>query len=145
MTPKVQSPAVRVSDIMIPNLITITPKLKLWQVAEMFLARKISGVPVVDDSNHLITLLGQGALLKLLALHGTEATVAQCLKDLTPADKLVTLTKEDSFQEAYKLLIKHNIHRIPIVDGTGKLVSMISRGVVFKMIVESHYGKKIPA
>lgn len=136
--------AVLVSDFMIENVIRVTPQMKLREVAELFLAKKISGAPVVDKTDHVISIMGEGALLQVLASEGVETTVAHCLSKLTPSFKMITLKKYDPFEEAYKLFIKHGIHRIPVVDDNGKLIGMISRGAVFRLIVEAHYGKKLP-
>ncbi len=141
-TEEKRTKAILVSDLMIENPISVTPKMKLREVAELFLSKKISGAPVIDESGHLISLIGQGALLELLAINGVEATVAACLEHLTPVHKLITLKRTDLFGDAYKIFIKHGIHRIPVVDGNGKLTGMISRGLVFKMVVEAHHGKK---
>lgn len=133
-----------VNDFMIRDVYTITPKMKLREVAEMFISKKISGGPIVDESDRVISILGEGALLELLTAEGVEATVAHCLPRLTSPLKMITLKKTDPFGEAYKLFIRNGIHRIPVVDGNGKLVGMISRGSVFRLIVEAHYGKKLP-
>lgn len=131
-----------VGDFMINPVHSVTPKVKLREVAELFLARDISGCPVVDEAGRLISLIGQGDILKLAASEGVEATIAHCLPKLVQTQNLITLKKEAPFQDAYKLFLKHSIHRIPIVDANGKLGGMISRGVILKMIVEAHYGKK---
>lgn len=136
--------AVLVSDFMIENVYRITPKMKLREVAEFFMAKKISGAPVTDEADHVISLIGEGALLELLVSDGVEATVAHCLPKLTPVHKMVTLKKYDPFEDAYRLFIKHGIHRIPVVDDSGKLIGMISRGAVFRLVVEAHHGKKLP-
>lgn len=137
--------AILVSDFMIENVIKITPQMKLREVAELFLAKKISGAPVVDKSECVISIIGQGALLQVLASEGVEATVAHCLSKLTPPYKMITLKKFDPFEEAYRLFMKHGIHRIPVVDDNGKLIGMISRGSIFRLVVEAYHGKKLPS
>ena len=141
----IKTPEMTVSEIMIAPVITLTPKMKLWQVAELFVAKKISGAPLVDESGKMISIIGQGSLLRLLAKHGTESNIARCMSELTPIDRMITLRKDALFKTAYLLFLKHGIHRIPILDGTGKVVGLLSRSSVFKMIVEAHHGKKIPA
>jgi CBS domain-containing protein len=135
--------SVLIQDIMIANPLVITPKMKLWEVAELFLAKKISGAPIADESGHVISIMGQGALLRVLVQEGMDATVAHCMPHLTATKDLITLKREDSLKDAYQLFIKHDIHRIPITDASRKLLGMVSRGAVLRMIVEAHYGKKV--
>lgn len=140
---KLKTPEVMVSGIMIAPVITLTPKMKLWQVAELFIAKKISGAPLVDESGKIISMIGQGALLQLLAKKGTESSLATCLSELTPVNQLITIKRDSPFKEAYLLFLKHQIHRIPVVDSSGKVLGLVSRSAVFRMIIEAHYGKKI--
>lgn len=136
---------VLIKDVMTTTVTAITPKMKLWEIAELFIARKISGAPLVDMGGRLISIIGEGALLQLLAHFGSDAEVGHCLKELTPADKMISLKQTDPFHLAYQLFMKHKIHRIPILNENHVVVGLITRGAVLRMIVESHHGKKIPA
>jgi IMP dehydrogenase len=134
---------VTVEEFMVTKVFRVTPDLTLYDVAELFLKKRISGAPVVDANDHLLSVIGEGVTLRLAATEGLSATVAHCLPKLTPTDKVITLKKTATFQEAYRLFLKHNVHRIPIVDGNGALKGIISRSNIFRIFVEAHFGKKI--
>ncbi len=128
---------------MVTRVFRITPDMKLWEVAELFIKKHISGSPVVDQNDHVISVLGEGDTLRLAAEHGLDVTVAECLPHMPSLDKMVTIKKEATFLEAYRLFLKHRVHRIPIIDGNGKLHGLLTRSQVLTLFVESHYGKKI--
>lgn len=128
---------------MVTRVYRITPDMKLWEVAELFLKRQISGAPIVDQNDHVISMLGEGDTLRLAAENGLEATVAECLPKLPQARNMITLKKESPFQEAYRLFLKHRCHRMPVIDSVGKLHGIVTRTTVLTLFVESHYGKKI--
>lgn len=130
-------------DIMVTKIFRVTPDLTLLEVAELFLKKGISGAPVVDGMDRVLSVIGEGVTLRLAASEGLNATVAKCLPKLTPTDQIITLKKNNTFQDAYKLFLKHNIHRIPIIDSNGLLKGLISRSTIFRIFVEAHHGKKL--
>ncbi len=136
-------PKLLVQDIMVTKVFRITPEMKLWEVAELFIKKHISGSPVVDQNDHVLSVLGEGDTLRLAAEYGLDATVAECLAHMPDLKAMVTLKKEATFLEAYRLFLKHRVHRIPIVDGNGRLHGLLTRSQVLILFVESHYGKKI--
>lgn len=132
-----------VDAFMVTKIFRVTPDLTLLEVAELFLAKGISGAPVVDGMDRVLSVIGEGVTLRLAATEGLNATVAHCMPKLTPADQIITLKKHHTFQDAYKMFLKHNVHRIPIVDDNGFLKGLISRTTIFRIFVEAHHGKKL--
>lgn len=132
-----------VKEVMVPNVSVVTTDMKLWQVAELFIAKGFSGAPVVDNLQRVISIIGEGLVMRLAATEGLEATIGQCLSKMPQANQMIMIGPDDAFTEAYKLFLKHNVHRLPVIDATGKLQGMITRGTILKIFVEAHYGKKI--
>ncbi|MGZ3721313.1 MAG: CBS domain-containing protein [Bdellovibrionales bacterium] len=142
--PKIKPPTVLVTDIMVTAVFRVTPEMKLWEVAELMMRHLISGAPVVDSMDRVISVIGEGDTLRLSAAHGVEATVASCLDKLPAPEEVVTLQKFDSFTDAYRIFLKHKFHRLPVVDGGGALKGLVTRSTILQLIVEAHHGKKIP-
>ena len=140
---KVITPVLTVGEIMVFIVHRITPEMKLREVAELMIKYQISGAPVVDNMDKLISILGEGDTLRLAASEGVECKVAHCLEKLPEAKHLITLQKHDSFTDAYRIFLKYKIHRIPIVDGNGTLKGLVTRSTILRMMVEAHFGKKI--
>ncbi len=136
-------PKVLLSEIMTAPVQPATTDMKLREVIEMMIKRGISGAPVVDSSGKIISMIGEGDSLRLAASNGLEATLAACLSHLPTVKQLVTLTRNHSFEDAYRVFLSHKFHRIPIVDGNGHLQGLITRSDILRLFVESHYGKKI--
>lgn len=141
---KALNSSVLVKDIMIQPVCTINAQMKLWEVAEMFIGHKISGAPVVDSAGRVITVMGEGVTLRLAATEGLDATIAHCLPKMTPATQIIKVLPTDTFADAYKLFLKHGVHRLPVVDGNGHLKGIISRSMILKIFVEAHYGRPLP-
>ena len=141
---KIKPPTVLVTDFMVTQVFKVTPEMKLWEVAELMMRHSISGAPIVDNMDRLLSILGEGDTLRLSASHGVEATVASCLSQLPDIKNVVTLQKFDSFTDAYRIFLRHKYHRLPVVDGAGALKGLVTRSNILQMIVEAHHGKKIP-
>jgi CBS domain-containing protein len=142
--PKIAPPTVLVTDFMVTAVFKVTPEMKLWEVAELMMKHQISGAPVVDNIDRVISVIGEGDTLRLSAARGVEATVASILDQLPATKDVVTLQKFDSFTDAYRIFLKHKYHRLPVVDGGGTLKGLVTRSTILRMIVEAHHGKKIP-
>jgi len=137
------TPELKVRDIMVTQVHRITPHMKVSEAVELLVKHMISGAPVVDAMDHVISIMGEGDALRMAAMYGLEATVSHCLPHLTATDKVITLTETGTFADAYRIFLKNKIHRIPIVDGNGNLKGLVTRSTLLLLFVEAHYGKKI--
>ncbi len=135
---------VLVEHIMVTEIRRVYPAMKLLEVAEFLILNRISGAPIVDRTDTLISLIGEGGILRLAASEGLDATIAHCLPKLPKVTELITLKRNDTAIDAYKIFIKNPIHRIPIVDSQGKLLGLISRGTIVRMFIEAHHQKRLP-
>lgn len=125
------------------NVVRILPEMKLREVIELMIKHQISGAPVVDSLDRVISMIGEGDAIRLAATAGIESTIAHCLQHLVPSHKLITLTRTAPFSEAYQIFLKHKIHRIPVVDGGGALKGFVTRSLILRIFVEAYYGKKV--
>lgn len=130
-------------QIMVKVVHRLHGNMKLREVAEFLLVNGISGAPVVDSTDHVISILGEGAILRLAATEGLEATIAHCLPKMTQPSELITLNKHNTYKDAYRIFLKHNIHRIPVVDSSGALQGLVSRNAFLRLFVEAYHGKAI--
>lgn len=140
-----QAPKHLVQDVMTAVVHRVKLEMKVYEVIEMLTRYQISGAPIVDQSDNLVSVLSEGDLLRLAASEGLEATIAHCLLHLPPTNKLITLLKHESFTDAYKLFLKHSLHRIIVVDANGRLNGIVTRADVLRLFVEARHGKKLPA
>lgn len=141
--PIFKPPTVLLEDIMVTKIYRVIPELTLFEVSELFIRHQISGAPVVDSLDNVISMIGEGDTLRLAAIHGLEAHISHCLPELPTQAALVTLAKHDTFTDAYRLFLKHKFHRLPIVDSNGRLQGLVTRSTILTLFVEAHYGKKI--
>ncbi len=66
-----------VDKIMTRNVLTISPDAPLIDAAEIMLNEKISGLPVVDDHGHLIGVISESDIFRMVIQHGLEERARQ--------------------------------------------------------------------
>ena len=102
---------------MIKDPITLDSKSKVSDAQLIVKQNKIGGIPIVDDSNILKGIVTN----RDLRFQKDESIVLE--KVMTK--KLITAKKGISLDNAEKLLKKHKIEKLPIVE-SGKLVGLIT-------------------
>lgn len=136
-------PKTTVAEIMTAAVHRVRPEMKISEVVELLTRYMISGAPLVDHLDTVLSVISEGDVLRLAAAHGLDATIASCMDQLPKAHRLITAEKHHTFTDVYKLFVKHSLHRIIVVDGNGRLHGLVTRADILRLFVEARYGKKI--
>ena len=100
-----------------PVILNVNSTLR--QVEEILHKYKVSGLPVVDDNGKLLGIITNRDL-KYLELDDTMVS------EVMTKENLVTATEGTSLDDAKKILQKHKIEKLPIVDENFKLKGLIT-------------------
>lgn len=103
---------------MIVDPITIEPEQKVHDALELMNKYRISGVPVVKN-RRLVGILTNRDLR-------FETNLDQPVSDVMTKDNLVTVSSNISLEESKKLLHKHRIEKLLVVDDAYNLKGMIT-------------------
>jgi CBS-domain-containing membrane protein len=137
---------------MVFPVITVQPSSSVKEVAKIFLERRISAVPVVDEHGKLVGIVSEGDLLHrseagterrrpwwLLALTGDEALAADYVKaharrvsDVMTTE-VIAASPETALHEIASLLENHAIKRVPIVKD-GQVIGIVSRANLLQAV-----------
>ncbi len=104
---------------MIIDPITLGPSQKVKEALEVMSRYSISGLPVTEN----------GELVGILTNRDLrfETNIEQPISNLmTHKEKLVTVPQGTTLEDAKKLLQKHRIEKLPVVDQSGKLSGLIT-------------------
>ncbi len=143
------SRAVTAREIMTREVVAVRPDTPLAAVAEAMGQRGISGVPVVDDAGKVLGVISEKDFLTNMGVAEPKnfmVLVASCLqsrgcvalpiKQRQAADIMtspaVTVGPETSVREVAALFTAKGINRVPVTDGAGILVGLVSRGDLVK-------------
>ena len=103
----------------IANPCSLSENHTLKDADELMGKYKISGVPICDDNNVLIGIITNRDLR-------FETDFAKKIKDAMTSENLITAPVGTTLSEAQKLLSKHKIEKLPIVDEKNHLKGLIT-------------------
>ncbi|HET7604101.1 MAG TPA: IMP dehydrogenase, partial [Gemmatimonadales bacterium] len=110
---------------MIMNPITLGPERPVREAAALMRRFRISGVPIVDGSGRLVGIITNRDLQ-------FERNLDQPIKEAMTKERLVTAPVGTSLEDAERILAKHRIEKLPVVDQDGVLKGLITVKDIFK-------------
>jgi len=110
---------------MILNPITLEPDRPLREAAAAMARYRISGVPIVDPAGKLVGIITNRDLQ-------FERNLDQPIREVMTKERLITAPVGTGLEEAERILAKHRIEKLPVVDGQGRLKGLITVKDIFK-------------
>jgi CBS domain-containing protein len=142
----------RVREVMTTDVATVGEGAPFKHIVRVLAERRISAVPVLDAARRVVGVVPETDLLhkeefpegprgpRLLDDHRRRTARAKAAGD-TAAELMtapaVTVGPEATVAEAAKLLQRHRIKRLPVVDDAGRLVGIASRSDLLKVFLRS--------
>lgn len=140
-----------VADLMTTEVLSVDETAGFKQMVELIEQHRISALPVVDAQRRVIGVVSEADLLlkedevDLREHHVFESPRRRQAREKasgTTARKLmsspaITIGSEASIRAAAKLMHDRGIKRLPVVDGDGRLVGVISRSDVLRVFLRS--------
>jgi CBS domain-containing protein len=144
-----------VRDVMIAPVITVKPSTTVEEVARLFLEKKITAAPVVDDAGKLAGIVSEGDLLHRVEA-GTERHRSWWLQAFIENDTLaaeyvkahgrtvsdvmtrsvIAVAPHTPLHEVATLMEKNAIKRLPVLDN-GQLVGIVSRSNLLQAVAST--------
>ncbi len=116
-------------QIMTSDTVTIGPEATIRDAIELLIARRISGLPVVDANDQLVGILTEFALLALAYDHEiANQTVAEHM-----THEVLTVDVSSQVNKIADQFIVHRVQRLPVVRD-GKLAGLVSRRDVLEAL-----------
>jgi CBS-domain-containing membrane protein len=142
-------------DVMVAPVITVKPYSSIREVAQIFVDRSVSAVPVVDDQGKLVGIVSEGDLMHRSEA-GTERPRSWWLRALTSDETLaseyikaharkvtdvmtqhvITAAPDTPLHEIAAVLEKNFIKRVPIVKD-GHLIGIVSRANLVQAVASA--------
>jgi len=115
-----QQASVQVSDLMSHPVITVTSDTPMEKVAQVLKEEGCTGVPVVDQGR-LVGVISRRDFRKVKGAQRMKSPVKAFM-----STKNITIGPENSLIEAARLMVKHDIGRLPVIEND-QVVGIISR------------------
>ncbi len=144
-----------VRDIMTRSVLSVRREAPLQKVARLLIKHRISGLPVVDESGHVLGVISEGDLLvkeqragsiphrPLARLFGESAETRQLLdksEARTAGDAMttpaITIEADEAVAAAATLMIKRKVNRLPVTEGD-RMVGIVTRADIVRTFARS--------
>ncbi|XP_028061694.1 CBS domain-containing protein CBSX1, chloroplastic-like isoform X2 [Camellia sinensis] len=151
------------------DLHVVKPTTTVDEALETLVENRITGFPVIDDNWKLVGLVSDYDLLALDSVSGGGRTdismfpeVDSTWKTFNEVQKLLSKTngkvvgdlmtpapvvvrESTNLEDAARLLLETKYRRLPVVDGEGKLVGIITRGNVVRAALQIKHASETKA
>ena len=111
------------------DVITTQPHWTLAEVAEVFVAKNIGAVMVVDDQGSIIGILSERDIVRVLAKRGTAVFNDAVLMHMTT--KVLTTREDESIHVAMEKMTNERSRHLPVIRDE-RLVGLVSIGDMVK-------------
>jgi CBS domain-containing protein len=122
-------------DYMTKNPFVLKPDTDVFEAIRQFIERKITGVPVVDESGQLVGLFSELDCMKAVATASYFEEMPGKIGDLMTTE-FQRVSPTISIVELAELFSQAALRQFPVVEGE-KLVGIISRVDVLKALVKN--------
>ena len=119
-----------ISRVMTKGVISVSPETTVLELKEILRLNKISGTPVLEDGR-LVGIISIEDLIKSLEKGEVDAPVRSKM-----TTRLVTVQSEESVIEAVKKFAKYQVGRLPVINGKGELVGILTSGDITRGVLE---------
>lgn len=124
----------KAKDIMSKNIIFARPDETIKEVSLKMLKNKISGLPIIDNSGKIVGIISQTDIVKLSEKYNEKELEKLKVEEIIKRKRRLIVARENtSIKRLIKLMIKHDISRIPIVDKEYKVIGIVSKLDILKI------------
>ncbi|MEU7864456.1 CBS domain-containing protein [Nonomuraea sp. NPDC049141] len=150
-----------VADVMTTDVVAVNRNASFHTVAELLISKAVSGMPVLDDDNHVLGVVSEADLLakeefkeryygeayrpplraRIRHTMGSEGTgsvkaLGETAGELMTAPAHVA-TPDSPVVAAARLMERYGVKRLPVVDADGELVGIVSRRDLLKVFLRA--------
>ncbi|MBE2249381.1 MAG: CBS domain-containing protein [Myxococcus sp.] len=129
--------AMLVSQLMSNDVLSIRPDAPLQQAAAEMRLGRVRHLPVVDGRGKLVGVIAHIDVEKTL-LHGKGLTVADAM-----ATEVITVREDVLAADAARLLLSRKVGSLPVVDGKGRLVGLVTEADFVRLSEQALRGKPL--
>lgn len=141
---------------MTTEVITISPEADITEAVKILLDKGVNGLPVVDESGHLVGILCQSDLVRMqkslpipslftlldgfvplsssALLEAEVKRIAASKVSDAMSTKVVTIAPDMTIDEIAALMVDKKFHTLPVADN-GKLLGIVGKKDVLKTLI----------
>jgi len=129
-----------IKDVMTPNPATVEPSTPVVEAAKIMKQQDVGPVPVCENDRLVGVLTDRDIVLRVVA-EGKDPQ-STTVGDIASTN-LVTVDPQQSLDEALRLMAKHQVRRLPVVEEDGKLAGILAQADVAQQGLDQKTGEVV--
>ena len=139
-----------VSDVMTTDVVVVEPDTPFKELAALLRERRLSALPVIDAARNLVGIVSEADLIlkqEYGGPNGDRRGGRRHRRDRAKAEaetaarlmttSVVTIEPDATLARAARLMHRHGVKRLPVVDRDGKLLGIVSRTDLLKIYLRT--------
>ncbi|HEX9731051.1 MAG TPA: CBS domain-containing protein [Thermoanaerobaculia bacterium] len=134
-----------VRDLMTEDVIALGPEDNLAKLRDLLYERGIRHMPIIDGDGQLVGLVSQRDLLRnsLVDQVNVPAAVEQAVLERLQVRDVMTsgvvgVRPDLDIREAAQLMLEHQYGCLPVVDGEGRLVGILTESDFVRLLARGN-------
>jgi CBS domain-containing protein len=145
-----------VADVMSHDPIVVKPETPLKEAIHLIADKRVSGLPVVDEQGKLVGVISETDLMwqetgatpppyimvldSVIYLENPARYEQELHKALgqtvgeVMTSEAITTKPDQPLREAAQLMHDRDVRRLPVIDATGKVVGILTRGDIVRFM-----------
>jgi len=132
--------ATSVSDVMTSNPKTVDASSSVVEAAKLMRDEDTGIIPIVDGDRLVGTITDRDLAIRVVAEGRDPQTTT--VAEVASRD-LVTIDPQQDLDEALRLMARHQVRRLPVVEEDGKLVGILSQADVAREASPEETGRVV--
>lgn len=121
----------KIEDVMIKEVVTVSPKNTIYELREILRTKRISGTPVINKGK-LVGLISIEDFIECLAQGEMNALIEEKM-----TNEVETLYADEPLVHAVKKFDQYGFGRFPVIERTkGKMVGIITKGDIVRGLLK---------
>ncbi|GHJ94076.1 MULTISPECIES: CBS domain-containing protein [Streptomyces] len=119
-----------VADLMTPTAVAVQRGTPFKEIARLLDEYGITAVPVVDEEHRPVGVVSEADLLRRHAAKNGPSTAEAMM-----SSPVRTARPSWTASEAARLMERHHVKRLPVVDADGRLIGVLSRSDLLQLFL----------
>ena len=115
-------------EIMTRDIITVSPSMKVKDLAMTLIKNQISGAPVADKDGKILGVVSEA---DIISKKGKDVRAIM-------SKKVISVSEDATVEEVAQLMTTHAIKRLPVMNGAA-IVGIVSRADIVSAIAQGEH------
>jgi CBS domain-containing protein len=129
-----------IQELMTPNPRTVEADRPIVESAKLMRDEDIGMVPIVEGEKLIGTITDRDITIKVVADGKDPSTTT--VREVASTN-LVTIDPQQDLDEALRLMAKHQVRRLPVVEEDGKLIGVVAQADVARHSSDAQTGELV--